>query len=162
MMFAQLARATQLLEEARLSTEQGNIDRAEVLSLESKEIFMQAGGAHFIDTAGIMNAIARMKVNYGDCSGALRAVEKSISILDIKVGTSPRQKADEIRLEACAILGDIHLQLAHYEKAEQVLLAASDHARRVFGESDERTASIRCQLAALYEQWGKLEKVETL
>ena len=87
MMSAQLARATQLREEARLSMELGNIDRAEVLFLESMEIFMQA---------------------------------------------------------------------------ERVLLDAFDHARRVFGENDEQTASIRDQLARLNEQRGKPEKAETL
>ena len=58
---ATLASAFQLREEASLAEEQGNVDRAEVLYVESKEIFLHNGSTHLIDAALNLNAIASMK-----------------------------------------------------------------------------------------------------
>jgi tetratricopeptide (TPR) repeat protein len=148
-MSTQIARAVQLHDEARLAEEQGNVDRAEVLYVESKEIFLQNGGAYLIDTALIMNAIASMKEKYGDFQGALRAAEKAIQILENYGDTSLSRKADEIRVQTWLLLARLRWQLAHYEKAEQILLYALNHTSTIFGESDERTVSIREQLRTL-------------
>ena len=78
---ATIARAFQLREEASLAEEQGNIDRAEVLYVESKEIFLQNGNIHLINAALNLNAIASMKAKRQDHAGALRATEHSIEIL---------------------------------------------------------------------------------
>ena len=155
---AQLARAAQLREEARLAEEQGNIDRAEVLYVESRDIFMHEGGAYFIDTALIMNAIASMKEKYGDHAGALRAAEKSIQLMENNADTDTSHKADEIRLQAWLIISRIRVQLAQYEEAEQVLLHALKHASTVFGETSEQTAAARNQLTMLNTYKRGLEK----
>ena len=148
-MSTQIARALQLHQEARLAEEQGNLDRAEVLYVESKEIFLQNGGAYLIDTALIMNAIACMKEKYGDFQGALRAAEKAIQILENYGDISMSRKADEIRVQTWLILGRLRRQLAHYEKAEQVLLYALNYASNILGNTDERTVAIREQLMML-------------
>lgn len=144
-----VARAFQLHEEARLAEEQGNIDRAEVLYVESREIFLQNGGAYLIDTAMIMNAIASMKEAYGDQQGALRAAEKAIQMLENDGDTFTRRKADEIRVAAWLIIGRVRRQLAHDEQAEQILLHTLSHASKALGEADERMVLIRNELGML-------------
>ena len=159
-MSTQITRAVQLHYEASAANEQGNVNRAEVLYVERKEIFMQQGGEHFVDAANIMNAIALMKTKHADYDGALRAAEKSVQIMDDHVVNTPNRKADEIRLQSWIIIGNIHRHLAHYAEAEQVFQRALDYALNVFGVADEQTTSIFNQLAMLYKQMGKLETVE--
>ena len=158
-MSRQIARATQLHCEASTANEQGNINRAEVLYTESRELFLREGGEYFMDAANIMNAVALMKEKHGDHFGALQAAEKSIRILNHR-GADASRKVDEIRLQSWIIMGNIHRRIAHYEEAEQVLQRALDHALNVFGVADEQTSSIFHQLGVLYKQMGKLETVE--
>ncbi len=126
-MSTQITRAILLYEEARAAENQGNINRAEVLYMESKEIFMQEDGEHLVDAANIMNAIALMKVKHADYDGALRAAEKSVQIMVDQVGKTPNRKVDEIRLRSWIIIGNIHRHLMHYDLAEQTLQRALDH-----------------------------------
>jgi tetratricopeptide (TPR) repeat protein len=148
---ASIPRAIQLRDEARLAEDQGNIDRAEVLYVESKEIFMNEGGAYLVDTAMIMNAIASMKEKYKDYAGALRAAEKSIQILKNHIDSSTGPKADEIRLQAWLIIGRMRRHLAQHEEAERTLVYALNQASHVFGETDKRTEEVRHQLARVKE-----------
>ncbi len=159
-MSIQITRAIRLYDEARAAENQRDINRAEVLYVESKEIFMQEGGEHLVAAANIMNAIALMKVKHADYDGALRAAEKSVQIMGNHVGETPNRKVDEIRLRSWIIIGNIHRHLMHYDRAEQMLQRALDHALNVFGAADEQTTSIFNQLAMLYKQMGKLETVE--
>lgn len=124
-MSTQITRAILLYQEARAAENQGNINRAEVLYVESSEIFMQQGGVYLVDAANIMNAIALMKAKHTDYHGALRAAEKSVQIMVDQVGKTPNRKADEIYLRSWIIIGNIHRHLAHYDEAEQVLQGAS-------------------------------------
>src|SRR5436190_24387317 len=110
-MSTQITRAILLYEEARVAENQGNINRAEVLYVESKEIFMQQGGVHLVDAANIMNAIALMKTKNADYDGALHAAEKSVQIMNDQVGKTPNRKADEICLRSWIIIGSIHRHL---------------------------------------------------
>ncbi len=153
-----IARATQLNQEASTANQQGNIDRAEVLYAESREIFLRAGGEYFLEAANIMNTLALMKENYGDYYGALQAAEKAIQIISRM--SAPNQKADEIRLRSWIIMGIIHRRLTRYEDAEQVFQRALDHALYALGATDEQTTSIFNELTLLYKQMGKLEKAE--
>ena len=98
-MTTRIEHAIQLYEEASLAEEQGNIDRAEVLYLESRDMFLKEGGSHLIDATNIMNAVAFMKEKYGDYEGALHAGENSIQILE-RVGTITSREAQEVRLQA--------------------------------------------------------------
>ena len=84
---APLARAIQLCDEASAAGEQGNLDRAEVLYLESRELFLQQGGAHFLDAFQIMKRIAYMKESLGDFEGAISALEDAARILETHAGT---------------------------------------------------------------------------
>jgi tetratricopeptide (TPR) repeat protein len=158
-MSRQIARAAQLHREASTANEQGNINRAEVLYTESRELFLREGGEYFVEASNIMNAVALMKEKHGDHFGALQAAEKSIHILN-HLGASASRKADEIRLQSWIIMGNIHCRMAQYEEAEQVLQRALDHAWNAFGVADEQTTSIFHQLEVLYKQMGKLETVE--
>src|SRR5215216_8166418 len=135
-MSTRIERAVQLYEEASRAEEQGNVDRAEVLYLESRDFFLHEGGAHFIDAANIMNAIAFLKEKYGDYEGARRAAEESIQVLDKQSGMSTTREAHEVRLQAWGLIGNIHRHLAQYEKAEQVFLHAFDYARNVLGDAE--------------------------
>jgi len=161
-MSTQITRAILLYEEARAAENQGNINRAEVLYVESKEIFTQQGGVHLVDAANIMNTIALMKTKHADYHGALRAAEKSVQIMVDQVGKTPNRKADEIYLRSWIIIGSIHRHLMHYAQAEQMLQRALVYALNVFGVADEQTTSIFNQLTMLYKQMGKLEKAERL
>lgn len=160
-MSTQIIRATQLREEASTANEQGNIDRAEVLYAESREIFLREGGEFFVEAANIMNALALMKAKHIDYYGALQAADKSVQILS-QINPSSDRKANEILLQAWSIMGNIHRRLARYEEAEQVLQRALDHALNSFGAADEQTTSIFNELAYLYRQMGKLKKPVTL
>lgn len=102
-----IARAFQLREEARLAEKEGNIDRAEVLYVESKEIFLQHGDLHLIDAARNMNAIASMKEKQNDRIGALKAAEKSIAMLKHYTDACTNGQADQIRFQAWGIIGSI-------------------------------------------------------
>ncbi len=158
-MSTQIIRATHLREEASTAHQQGNLNRAEVLYVESLEIFVREGGEYFVEAANIMNTLAVMKQKHGDWYGALKAAEKSIQIMN-GLRTSPNRKADEIRLQSWRIIGNIHRRLIRYNEAEQVLQRALDHALYVFGAADEQTTLIFNELALLYKQMGKLEKAE--
>ena len=160
-MSTQIIRATQLHQEASTAHQQGNINRAEVLYVESREIYLHEGGEHFVEAANIMNALALMKAKHRDYYGALQAAEKSIQIIS-QMSASLNRKADEIRLQSWMIIGNIHSRLARYEEAEQALQCALDHALNIFGVADEQTTFIFNELAVLYKQMGKLEKVERL
>ena len=161
-MSTQITRAILLYEEAGAAENQGNINRAEVLYVESKEIFMQQGGVHLVDAANSMNAMALMKTKHADYHGALRAAEKSVQIMVDLVGKTPNRKADEIYLRSWIIIGNIHRHLTHYDQAEQMLQRALDHALHAFGSADEQTTSIFSELSLLYRQMGKLEEAERL
>ena len=87
MMSALVTRAIQLCEEAGAAAEQGNIDRAEVLYLESRELFLQEGGAHFVDAFQIMKRIAYMKESLGDFEGAILALENAARLLETHAGS---------------------------------------------------------------------------
>ncbi len=160
-MSTQITRATQLHREASTAHQQGNVNRAEVLYAESREIFLREGGEYFVEAASVMNALALMKEKHGDCYGALQAAAKSIQIMN-GLETSSSRKADEIRLQSWVITANIHRRLAHYDHAEQTLQRALDHALNVFGVADERTTSIFNELALLYKQMGKLQRVERI
>jgi hypothetical protein len=60
-MTTQIERAIQLYNEAALADEQGNLECAETLYMESRRIFEQSGGVHRPDATNIMKAIAFMK-----------------------------------------------------------------------------------------------------
>jgi tetratricopeptide (TPR) repeat protein len=154
-----LARATRLHQEASTAHQQGNIDRAEVLYAESREIFLREGGEYFLEAANVMNALALLKEKHGDCDGALQVAKKAMQIMG-QMSTSRNRKADEIRLQSWGIIGKIHRRLARYEEAEQVLQRALDHALNTFGAADEQTISIFNEFTLLYKQMGKLEKAE--
>jgi tetratricopeptide (TPR) repeat protein len=156
-MSTQIIRATQLREEASTANEQGNIDRAEVLYAESREIFLREGGEFFIEAANIMNILALMKAKHGDSHGALQAAEKSVQILS-QINASSNRKADEIRLQSLMIIGNIHRCLTRYNEAEQAFQRALDQALHVFGAADQQTTLIFNELALLYKQMGKLER----
>jgi hypothetical protein len=82
----QIMRAIQLHEEASTAEMQGNLNRAEVLYLESKQLFLLEGGMHLIDAANIMIIIARMKEKHGDFYGAILATEGAKQIMAAHVG----------------------------------------------------------------------------
>lgn len=151
-----IIRAAQLHQEASTANQQGNIDRAEVLYVESREIFLREGGEYFVEAANIMNALALMKERHGDHYGALQAAEKAVQIIN-QTSTSPNRKDDEIRLQSWSIMGNIHRRLVRYEEAEQVFQRALDHALNIFGVADEQTTLIFHELELLYKQMGKLE-----
>lgn len=156
-MSTQIIRATQLQQEASNAHQQGNINRAEVLYAESREIYLQEGGEYFVEAANTMNALALMKMKHGDYYGALQAAEKSVQIMS-QMRVSLNRKADEIRLQSWMIIGNIHSRLTRYEEAERALQCALDHALNSFGAADEQTTSIFNELTNLYRQMGKLEK----
>jgi tetratricopeptide (TPR) repeat protein len=160
-MSTQITRATQLHQEANTAHQLGNVNRAEVLYVESREIFLREGGEYFVEAASIMNALALMKAKHGDCYGALQAAEKSIQIMN-RMSTASNRKAEEIRVQSWIIVGNIHRRLAHYDEAEQMFQRALDHALNVFGVTDKQTTFIFSELALLYKQMGKLERAEQL
>jgi hypothetical protein len=102
-----LTRAFQLREEARLAEKQGNIERAEVLYVESKEIFLQNGDNYLIDAARNLNSIASMKEKQNDHPGALQAAEGSIQLLRNYADACTNGLADQIRFQAWGIIGSI-------------------------------------------------------
>ena len=101
-MSTRIEHAIQLYDEASLAEEQGNLDRAEVLYLESPDIFLKEGGNHWIDAANIMNAIAFMKEKYGDYEGALHTGEKSIQILDCVDTITSREVQEVLRIRSAS------------------------------------------------------------
>ncbi len=103
-----IARAFQLREEARLAERHGNIDRAEVLYVESNELFLQTGDMYLIDAARNLNAIAAMKEKQNDHPGALQAAESSIHLLRNYTDSLANGQADQIRFQAWGIIGSIH------------------------------------------------------
>ncbi len=72
--------AVQLYNEAAVSEEQGNFERAEMLYMESRRIFEHEGGIHRLDAAVVMKMVAFMKEKYGDHAGALAATQESLKV----------------------------------------------------------------------------------
>jgi hypothetical protein len=73
--------AIRLYNEAAVSEEQGNFERAEMLYMESHRIFEHEGDTFQLDAAIVMKMIAFMKERHGDHSGALAATQESLKVL---------------------------------------------------------------------------------
>src|SRR5215510_15082911 len=99
-MTTQIDHAILLYKEASRADQQGNIERAEMLYMESRRIFEHAGGIHRLDAARIMNAIAGMKQHIGDFTGALAAAQDGLKVLGHIRYSETGGKDTEIRLQA--------------------------------------------------------------
>ncbi len=73
--------AINLYNEAALSEERGNFERAEMLYMESRRILEHAGGTYQMDAALVMRMIAFMKERQGDHGGALAATQESLKLI---------------------------------------------------------------------------------
>lgn len=76
--------AIRLYNEAALSEEQGNLERAEMLYMESHRIFEHEGSTYQLDAALVMKMIAFMKERSGDHGGAFAANQESLKVLEPK------------------------------------------------------------------------------
>ena len=161
-MSTQLERAIEFYEKAYEAETQGNIDRAEALYTESRELFEKEGGMHFIDAANIMNTVSFMKEKYGDYDGALHAARASAEIMKTRFEGGTSRDAETIRLQAWGIIGNIYRHKARYEEAEKILQCTLEYATEKLGDEAEETSNARNQLGILYKYTGGFEKAEKL
>src|SRR5688572_16500102 len=154
--------AIQLYHEASLADEQGNIERAEMLYMESRRIFEHAGGPHRLDAANIMNAIAFMKQKIEDQHGVLAAAQEALKVLGPIRYTESGGDESEIRLQAWGLIGNTYRHQARYEEAEQILQKALTYASSIFGEESEQASVARNHLGILYKYTGKFERGEQI
>jgi tetratricopeptide (TPR) repeat protein len=161
-MSKEIERAIEFYDKAYEAEKQGNIDRAEVLYMESRELFEKEGGVYFIDAANIMNTIAFIKQKHGDYDGALRAARESAEVMKTRFEGGTRRDAETIRLQAWGIIGNIYRHMARYEEAERILQCTLEYATEKFGGADEETSTARNHLGILYKYTGEFKKAEKL
>ncbi len=82
LMSKNIEHAIRLYNEAAASEEQGHLERAEMLYLESQRIFEHAGSPYQMDAALVLRMIAFMKERHGDQGGALAATRESLKVLE--------------------------------------------------------------------------------
>ena len=128
-----------LYNEAARAEGQGNLERAEMLYMESRRIFEYEGGAHRLDAANIMNAVAIMKQRMEDYSGAIAAAQEAHKLLGPVRLTGVGGAEAEIRLRAWNLIGNTYRLLARHAEAEQILQKALAYACSVFGEGQSRS-----------------------
>jgi len=157
-MTTQIDHAILLYKEASRADQQGNIERAEMLYMESRRIFEHAGGIHRLDAARIMNAFAGMKQHIGDFTGALAAAQDGLKVLGTARYTETGCAETGIRLQAWGVIGNTYRHLARYADAEQILRTALAYASSIFGEKSEQTCEARNHLDVLYKYTGRFEE----
>ena len=75
-------RAVEFYQKACLAVEQGEADLAEVYYLQSMDRFEKAGGAHHLNAANALNALAFLRKAHGNYEGALRSAKQSLQIME--------------------------------------------------------------------------------
>lgn len=150
--------AIQLYKEALLADDQGNIERAEMLYMESRRIFEHAGGRYRLEAANIMNAIAFMKQKIEDHYGALAAAQEALKVLGPIRYTESGGNESEIRLQAWGLIGNTYRHQARYNEAEDILQRALTYAASLFGEQSEQASIARHHLGILYKYASKFDQ----
>ena len=157
-MTTQIEHANLLYKEASHADRQGNMERAEMLYMESRRIFEHAGGIHRLDASRIMNAIACMKQHIGDFTGALAAAQDGLKVLGTARYTETGAEEADIRLQAWCVIANMYRYLARYKEAEQILRTALAYASSIFGEKSEQACEAGNHLSVLYKYTGRFEE----
>src|SRR5215510_11948598 len=106
-MYTEAECAIELYRKASEASQQGKTYLAEVYYLQSKSLFVKAGGRYYLNAANALNALAILRKSRGDREGALRAVRETSKIME-KHGmefTSP--DAELIRFTAWDLIDDL-------------------------------------------------------
>ena len=120
-MTTELESAVEFYNKGCLAEEQGKVDLAEIYYLKSRFLFEQAGGAHFLDAANALNALAFLRESRGDTKGALYSAKQSIQVMEKYEAQSA--DADLIRSVAGELIDNLMLR---YELPLQSLIPAAE------------------------------------
>ncbi len=137
-MSSDVERGVEMYHKACLTEEQGKFNLAELYYLKSAYLFQRAGGAHHMDAANVLNALAFLLEASGLYDEALRSAKESAKIMETQAGELCSRDADMIRLQAWGLIGNLYRHMARYAEAEQTLRRAFDYAIVRFGDAEKR------------------------
>ena len=145
--------AVGLLNLALLLEAKGDFDRAEPLFRESLAMQRKLLGDEHPDVGQGLSDLGRFLVRKGDAAAGEPLHRAGCDILEKVLGP------DHLKLAQCRIYyGECLTELAQYQQAERLLLAAHSVLKGNLGEDNEWTETAISHLVKLYESWGKPEK----
>jgi tetratricopeptide (TPR) repeat protein len=161
-MSVEIDKAVEFYDQASHAEATGQWDRAEGCYLQSLALFEQGGSAYVLDAAKVLNRLTVLREAFADNAAALATAEHSAQIMESRGSALSGREADEIRLQAWELLGNLYRRMARFAEAESVLQRALGYALTKFGPDDRRTCEARNRLELLYNSTGELAKARDL